>query len=176
MDRERRYFISTTGTLNQSAPYNRLRWQQLDPEVNVQPERVELKIAHPEACETYYNVCGKLDQHNRNRQSTLGMERKLRTHDWATRVNLTVFGMIVVDTFLVWKEIRKLSDSRDVQKAFYTNLAEELIDNQEDSIGRRPRHSLNDDFVETESPAFCMLTGRPRSGVGVHLTPTKRRR
>jgi hypothetical protein len=34
VDRERRYFISTTGTLNQGAPYNRLRWRQLDPAVN----------------------------------------------------------------------------------------------------------------------------------------------
>ena len=63
-----------------------------------------------------------------------------------------------------------------MQKAFYTDLAEELIDNQEDSIGRCPRRSLDEDFLDSESPAFCRLTGRPRSGVGVHLTPTKRRR
>ena len=46
------------------------------------------------------------------------------------RVNLTIFLMIVVDTWLVYSQA---TGSTEHQSEFYVRLAEELIDNNIDS-------------------------------------------
>ena len=46
------------------------------------------------------------------------------------RVNLTIFSMIVVDTWLVHSQAM---GSTELQSEFYVRLAEELIDNNIDS-------------------------------------------
>ena len=72
-----------------------------------------------------------IDRHNRSRQETLKIERKYGTHNWDMRVNLSIFSIIVVDTWCVVKGIlgSRLNDSED---DFYTKLAEEMIDNTMD--------------------------------------------
>jgi hypothetical protein len=55
------------------------------------------------------------------------------------------------------------------QKDFYETLAEELVDNNFDVVGTRDRHRVGDD-------SEAMDNVQPRSGVGVHLTPTKKKR
>ena len=82
------------------------------------------------------------------------------------RVNLTIFLMIVVDTWLVYSQA---TGSTELQSEFYVCLAEELIDNNIDSRPQCQRNS-ND-----ESPVMT-CTGRVRAGVSCHLTPTKHRR
>ncbi len=62
MDRDRRYFICSGGSLAEGAPYVRHRWRQVDQELNAEPERVELVVTQPKAAEIYYSVCGKVDQ------------------------------------------------------------------------------------------------------------------
>ena len=103
MDRERRYFVSSTSSLQMGAPYERKRWRQVDMSPNAEPEQVDLQINQPKACETYYSVCGKVDHHNRHRQDSLCVERKLVTDDWSKRVNLSILSMIIVDTWLIYK-------------------------------------------------------------------------
>jgi hypothetical protein len=66
MDRDRRYFVSTTASLKPGRPYSRTRWRQVDPTPNALPEKVELTVPQPLAAEIYYNTCGKVDQHNRH--------------------------------------------------------------------------------------------------------------
>ncbi|KAI2514008.1 Transposase IS4 [Fragilaria crotonensis] len=104
MDRQRRYFISTASSLDAGAPYARLRWRQLDDSPNAEPTRMELTVPQPKAAEIYYDACAMVDRHNRHRQQTLGLELKLGTHIWAMRVNLSIFSMIVVDTWLVYSQ------------------------------------------------------------------------
>ena len=71
VDRERRYFIATTDSMREGRPYSRHRWrQQQKVDSNAPPDRVEVTIPQPEVCETYYEVCAKIDQHNRHRQDT----------------------------------------------------------------------------------------------------------
>jgi hypothetical protein len=53
----------------------------------------------------YYSACGKVDQHNRDRQDTLQLERKLGTHNWATRVNHTILAMCVVDSWKIYSRL-----------------------------------------------------------------------
>uniref|UniRef100_A0A7S1V4R2 PiggyBac transposable element-derived protein domain-containing protein n=1 Tax=Grammatophora oceanica TaxID=210454 RepID=A0A7S1V4R2_9STRA len=71
MDRDRRYFISSASSMEPGSDNVRQRWRQIDNTPNAEPERVELRIPQPKGCEIYCNTCGKLDQHNRSRQSTL---------------------------------------------------------------------------------------------------------
>jgi hypothetical protein len=174
MDRDRRYFISSCSSLDNGTPYTRLRWRQTDQKPHAPPEKVELTIPQPKAAEVYYSTCGKIDQHNRCRQDTLCLERKLRTHRWDMRVNLSIFAMIVVDTWMVYSKCtNQTEDDGESQKDFYTLLAEELIDNTFDSPRRRTRHS---EGVSDTSPVLNRSTGMARAGVGAHLTPTKRKR
>jgi hypothetical protein len=54
------------------------------------------------------------------------LERKLETKDWSVRVNLSLFGMCVIDAYYVAKGCR-ICDETPAQ--FFEALAEELIDN-----------------------------------------------
>ena len=118
----------------------------------------------------YYNICGKINHHNRRRHDTLRLERKVETNDWSKRVNQSILGMIVVDTFLCYNQ---LVDESEKEGDFYLRLAEELIDNKYDSIQLRPRNSTAE---QTPSIDAIGKDGRPRSGIIIHITPTKRKR
>jgi hypothetical protein len=173
MDHERRYFVSNTSSLQPGLPYTQNRWRQLSPpEMNEAPVRMELTIPQPKAAELYYFVAGKIDQHNRSRQDNLQLERKLGTHDWSLRVNFSILGMHIVDTWLAWKGLG-LCDQGKTESVFYEYLAEELIDNVYDSVARR-RRSQGEGIAA--SPEAIGHDGLPKSGIGVYLTPTKKKR
>jgi hypothetical protein len=105
MDRERRYFIANTSSLEAGTQYAKTRWRQIAPvESNEDPVRVERTIPQPKAAELFYSVAASsIDRHNRSRQDNLQLERKLGTRDWSTRVNFSIIGMHIVDTWLAWK-------------------------------------------------------------------------
>ena len=82
-------------------------------------------------------------------------------------MNLTIFGISVVDTWLAYVGCRGAGNT-ETQNEFYALLAEEMIENTLDmgpTAGRRSSGDLPD-------PIAASVTG----GVGAHLTPTKRRR
>ena len=88
------------------------------------------------------------------------------------RVNLTIFSIIVVDTWLVYSQV---TGSTELQSEFYVRLAEELIDN---NIGSRLQHRRNsgEDGSDSNNESPVMThTGRVCTGISCHLTPTKRR-
>lgn len=91
--------------------------------------------------------------------------------DWAIWVNMTILGMIIVESWLAYIQCTK---AKETQKEFYTYLAEELIDNTYDSLIRSGRQTWPTN--QTPSPVLATATGRPRSGVYAHLTPTKLKR
>ena len=154
-------------------PYSRNRWRQVSLELDALPENVELTIPQPKAAEVYYRTCGVIDQHNRHRQDNLKTEKKLETKKWDMRVNLTIFSMIVVDTWLVYSQV---TGSTELQSEFYVRLAEELIDNNIDSRPQRQRNSGENGSDSNDESPVMSRTGRVRAGVSCHLTPTKRRR
>ena len=173
MDRERRYFISNTSSLAAGSPYTRSRWRQIAPvESNEPPVRMELTIPQPMAAELFYFVAGKIDRHNRSRQDNLQLERKLGTHDWSQRVNFSILGMHAVDSWCGWKGLG-LCEEGETENVFYEYLAEELIDNEYDSIARQRRSR---EAGVAASPDAIGRDGLPKSGVGVYLTPTKKKR
>ena len=86
------------------------------------------------------------------------------------RVNLTIFSMIVVDTWLVYSQA---TGSTELQSEFYVHLAEELIDNNIDSRPQRRRNSGEDGSDSSDESPVMTRTGRVRAAVSFHLTPTK---
>ena len=190
VDRDRRYFISSCSNLSQGTPYVRRRWRQIVPGEDAQ--NVVLQVEQPAAAKIYYKTCGRVDQHNRDCQSTLGLERKLKTHDWAKRVGTSILSMAVVDS---WKGYSHTTfyDANGVllpnlvtgvnyetQKQFYSGLIQELIDNNCDApigIGTpRPVTIPQQTHPGVDVSLLDSDTGAPRSGSGVYLSPTIRNR
>ena len=172
MDWDRRYFIvmASASSLDSGIPYSRNRWCQVSLELDALPENVELTIPQPKVTEVYYRTCGVIDQHNRHRQDNLKTEKKLETKKWDMRVNLTIFLMIVVDTWLVYSQA---TGSTELQSEFYVRLAEELIDNNVDSQPQCRRNSGEDGSDSNHESPVMTHTGRVHAGVSCHLTPTK---
>ena len=115
MDQECCYFVASASLLDSGIPYSCNRWLQVSLELDALPENVELTIPQPKAMEVYYWTCGVIDQHNQHRQDNLITEKKLETKKWDMRVNLTIFSMIVVDTWLVYSQA---TGSTELQSEF----------------------------------------------------------
>jgi len=160
-DRDRRYFVASAGSTRAGAPCERLRWRQLDGGA----ERVAVSVTQPEVAEIYYSRCAQIDRHNRCRKDDLRLEQKLGTHDWSQRLNLSLLGVCIVDAWMLHSGARGPAASR-TQATFHEDLASGLIDNTFDSRGWRPR----------TTQAATDATVAPAYGVGLHLTPTTKRR
>jgi hypothetical protein len=123
----------------------------------------------------YYGSCQKIDQHNRFRQASLMMETKINTIHWHRRVNNTLLGMCVVDSYLLAVGCQGGS-KYDTAGEFFTQLAEELIENTYEKRSMRKKH-------ERVANNLAFTTGIKIEDVALpacrHLigcTPTKRRK
>jgi hypothetical protein len=170
VDTNRRFFISSVSSLLPAPPIERTRLRQVNREENAAPEKVYLSIQQPEASALYYTAAAKIDQHNRTRQADLAIERKLGTHDWSKRVNMSIFGMIAVDAYLVWKQC---TGSNDSPNCFFHKLAQEMIDY--DLITRSERNAMAEAATDPLGVRPDLYTPAKRC-LGPRLTPTKRRR
>ena len=170
MDWDCHYFVASASLLDSGILYSCNRWRQVSLELDALPENVELTIPQPKVTEVYYRTCSVIDQHNQHRQDNLKTEKKLETKKWDMRVNLTIFLMIVVDTWLVHSQV---TGSTELQSEFYVCLAEELIDNNIDSRLQCQRNSGEDGSDSNDESPVMTRTGRVRAGVSCHLTPTK---
>ena len=83
--------------------------------------------------------------------------------------------MHIVDTWLAWKGL-SLCEEGEVENVFYEYLAEELIDNEFDSVTPHRRRRSRGDGSVSASPDAIGHDGSPKSGIGVYLTPTKKKR
>ena len=157
MDRDCRSFIASASLLDSGILYSWNRWRKVSLELDALPENVELTIPQPKATGVYYRTCGVIDQHNRHRQDNLKSKKKLGTKKWDMSVNLSIFLMIVVDTWLVYSQV---TGSTELQSFIYVCVAEELIDNNIDSQPQRRRNSGEDGSdINDESPVMT-CTGR----------------
>lgn len=166
VDRDRRYFISTCSSLEEGSSIIRQRWTQADSSPNADATRLEKNVPQPKAAELYYKGSGKIDQHNRTRQDTFQLERKLQTNSWDKRVNTTLFSMIVVDAYLLAKFC---SSSMKLQNAsfFIEELAGELVDNDYDRMRLR-------NTTKKRSREVDLLPSIDTSLYLTNPTPTKR--
>ena len=139
-----------------------------DVKTNIPPERIEFVILQPKVAEMYYAACASIDRHNRCRQDSLQLERKIGTLNFDMWVNTTLLGMMIVDTWLVYS---KATGTTELEKDFYTKLSEELFDHNCNTIGMRASRRTRGE----ETPA-ATDRGSARAGLHAHLTPTKKRR
>jgi Transposase IS4 len=153
VDRDRRYFITTCSSLSPGPPCCRKRWRQIDKTPNADPELVDVVVQQPHACYVYYSGCGKIDQHNRVRQSSLMLETKIKTSLWWRRVNLSLFGICIVDAFLLAQASQgpqRWMSATD----FFVALVDDLVDNVYDKRNLRKkmdRRAANDGYFGTKS-------------------------
>jgi hypothetical protein len=90
------------------------------------PEWVEIKMNCPQVAALYYTACGKIYQQNQCQQSGLDLEKKIQTKSWHKRVNMLIFGMIVVDLYLLHWEC---TGGHYSQHWFYWLLIRDLLEN-----------------------------------------------
>ena len=85
-------------------------------------------------------------------QDDLMLERKLGMMDWSKRVNMPLFGIFVVDAWLVYS---KCTETEESQREIYEYLAEEMIDNMHYQVSGRQLL----DTAEIASPELITATG-----------------
>mmetsp|Transcript_13087 Transcript_13087/g.15367 ORF Transcript_13087/g.15367 Transcript_13087/m.15367 type:complete len:489 (-) Transcript_13087:196-1662(-) len=161
VDRDRRYFVSNTETMEGVEPIFRIRWRQADSTLNAEPERQELTLDQPSLVKCYYDVCSSIDRHNKQRQDDLELKRTVNTKDLWKRVCLSIFGMILVDTCNFHQACVHPSDIDSDPDTFWTGLAEEMVDNHLDGRSLRTRRS---DVAASDSSCT--------NNIATHLTPT----
>jgi hypothetical protein len=124
-----------------------------------------------------HSACGKIDGHNRLCRDTLGLERKLGTHDWSMRVNQSISLAWFLWTH-GWHLAPCALNQKWIRKGVYTRLSEELIDNNYDSVGgiglRQRNHAAAFLPHGDRSVHAIAAWGEPRSGIDAHLIPTKK--
>ena len=162
-DRDRRYFVANTETMEQAEPIFRIRWRQVDSTTNAEPERQELTLKQPSLVKCYYDTFSSIDRHNKQSQDDLELERTVNTKDWWKRVCLSIVGMILVDKCNFHQACVHPSDIDSDPDTFWTGLAEEMVDNQLDGISLRSRRSR---CPVTTSDSSCHVNYE------THLTPT----
>ena len=110
-------------------------------------------MSQPKYSKIYYNTCVAIDQHTHHRQDTLRAERKMQTKSWDKRVTTFIFGMYLVDVWLMYSGCTTdtIHAEPDLnQKEFYCVLAEELIDNNiQKRRGTRRSQSNHQNMSET---------------------------
>ena len=105
MDRERRYFVCSVSSMLDEEPNIRRKLRQESEKINTEQESLNLFINQPKACELYYTCCAMVDRYNRCTHANLKLEIKLVTQDWVKRINVFLFSICIVDTWLVYSGI-----------------------------------------------------------------------
>jgi len=102
LDRNRRYFVATTGNTQPGNAVQRVRLR----ETPDGPHNVEITVQQRNLVELYYSCCAEIFRHNRCRQNDLMLEKKLRTHRWDFRLNCSLLGMIIVDAWNMYSGVQ----------------------------------------------------------------------
>ena len=105
----------------------------------------------------------------------MDIEKKFGTHKWDMMVNLSILSIIIVD---IWCVLKGIVGPRyeDTEDTFYTMLAAEMIDNTLDTPQRTRGCTLPIRNITGPLSTLETLDGRVSTGIGVHLTSTKKRR
>jgi hypothetical protein len=79
-----------------------------------------IQITRPSVIEDYQKNMGYVDRHNRFRQNLLGLHKIWRTKKWQVRVLLDLFGIALVDSFLLARKfIPRWKDADDTESVFW---------------------------------------------------------
>ena len=87
---------------------------------------VGLDTSQPLEVEIYYDICSSINWHNRRGYDDLKLEKKLGTHYWDHNVNMSIFGVSVVDTYNI---ATKSLIYEDTSNTFFCYFSEVMTDN-----------------------------------------------
>jgi hypothetical protein len=167
-DRTRRTFVSTRGVTATCNPITRTRVRNNpdDPEGHTTVV-VQQVIPQTDITATYYEFCGDVDRHNRARQDTLNLEKKVETREWTFRIITSIIGIIMVDAYRLYVGSRNplITQKTLTQKEFIRLLCGELVDNHfDDGIAHKSLRQqviesyeeLDAAFATTSAPSIVM--------------------
>ena len=112
----------------------------------------------------------RIDLHNWHCQDNLKMAKKLETKKWDMQVNLTIFSMIIVDTWLCYAQC---TNTQETLSNFYSHLGEELIDNNINNSPTNAAGTHQRDFGDYDESLVLSQNGQVHAGIAFHLMPTK---
>ena len=113
-------YITTHGVSSDGLPAQKKR-QRLD------GRNYQIEIPRPNVIGTYQQHMGWVDRHNRFRQDILGLHQVWKTKRWQTRIQMEIFGMALVDAFLVARKfIPRWTNQDDSESTFFRFLRELL--------------------------------------------------
>jgi len=79
-----------------------------------------IQVTRPSVIEDYQKNMGYVDRHNRFRQNLLGLHKIWRTKKWQVRVILDLFGIALVDSFLLARKfIPRWTEAEDTESVFW---------------------------------------------------------
>ena len=134
VDRIRMYFVSNTSSTYLGADIERRRYRQIDDTPKAKPEMVDVTVQQLLAGDLYYAGNAAIYEHNRIRQQSFKMEKKLQVKDWQKRLNHSILVIGDVDTY----NFRKAMEwSEETPYKFYHFLAQEMINNNESGTTTR---------------------------------------
>lgn len=179
VDRNRNYYISTRGS---TAPtkVSRERWQQPRGDKEADAFLADIQFERPEIVSTFHNFAGMIDLNNRYRQQYLKLETTWKTQSWHLRTNMSVFGVHVVDSWMIYQAATGCDWK---QRRFYSILSSQLIDNNWDNargeLFRNSKTALNG--IDLAAPQQKDESSSDENdgnewtplGAGIHLTPVK---
>lgn len=99
IDRNRRYFVATARSRDDTEAYTRVRWTQN----RHGPIRKNIEVQLPAVCATYFWAAGADDQQNRLRQYDLDLEKTIETNDWSLWMTSSLLRMCVSDAYMLYK-------------------------------------------------------------------------
>ena len=100
----RLYFIATIVSLEEGQNFLRQIWIQVISDINTDAHMVELDITKPVEEDIHYYTYISVEWYNRRSCDDIKSEKKLGTHCWYWCVNMSVFGVSVVEYYNVYKQ------------------------------------------------------------------------
>ena len=94
-------FVVKRGYIKDGQAVLRQRQSQVIVYVNEDYQMVNLDIPKPLSSDIYYATWSAIYQNNKRKCNYIKLEKKLGTHSWDHQVNLSTFGVSVVDTYNV---------------------------------------------------------------------------
>ena len=115
-------------------------------------------VSRPQEISLYFKYSNIVDVHNHSRQSDLSFEKKWITEYCYFRIYTTMLGIILTDTWILFKDrhckgFRKISISEIAD-----GLAKELLDQVKEATSLPLTNKSNTEGVETESEISQLST------------------
>ena len=137
-------YITTHGSTCDGEPAKKKR-QRLD------GRNYSIDIARPKVIATYQSHMGWVDRHNRFRQDILGLQNIWKTKRWQTRIQIDLFGMALIDAFLVARKFlprwKVVDDSESSFFRFLRELLPTVADAAETISARQVRSKCSQTLI-----------------------------